>query len=59
MAIKLIEERGGIEVVLVALVYISDVTTDHEIKSRSLLSSQPQVILYTLSMFGMRNFTEF
>ena len=59
MAIKLIEERGAVEVMLVALVYISGVTTDHEIKSRSLLSSQTQVILYTLSMFGMRNFTEF
>ena len=50
MAIKLIEERGEVEVVLAALVYISGVTTDHEIKSRSLLSSQPQVILYTIAM---------
>ena len=36
---KLIEERGTVEVVLAALVYISGVTT--EIESRSLLSSQP------------------
>ena len=50
MAIKLIEERGEVEVVLAALVYISGMTTDHEIKSRSLLSSQPQVILYTTAM---------
>ena len=48
MAIKLIEEKGAVEVVLAALTYISTVTT--EIKSRSLLSSQPQVILYTIAM---------
>ena len=36
---KLIEERGTVEVVLEALMYISGVAT--EIKSRSLLSSQP------------------
>ena len=41
---KLIEERGAVEVVSAALAYISGVT---EIKSRSLLSSQP-VSLYSV-----------
>jgi len=44
---KLIEEKGAVEVVSAALAYISGVT---EIKSRSLLSSQPVRTL--LFVFG-------
>ncbi|XP_065892594.1 nucleolar RNA helicase 2-like isoform X2 [Dysidea avara] len=42
---KLIEERGAVEVVSAALAYISGVT---EMKSRSLLSSQPGFTTYHL-----------
>jgi len=57
VASKLIEERGAVEVLSAALAYISGVTT--EMKSRSLLSSQPVRMCSYYNAIWPQNYVEF